>query len=353
MSEVLRENLGTTPVRPGFGFDTVALEAWLTANVAGYHGPLQVAQFQGGQSNPTYKLVTPEKAYVLRRKPPGILLKGAHAVEREVRVLTGLEKSNFPVPQVHALCTDDAVIGTWFYVMDMVEGRIFWDAALPGLPNGERAVIFDAMNATMAQLHMTDYAAAGLADFGRPGNFFERQIGRWSDQYRGDADAGRDVNMDRLVKWLPQNIPAVSETSIAHGDFRIDNLIFHPTEPRVIAVLDWELSTLGDPLSDFAYNAMMYHMPPDIVAGLQGQDVAALGIPSEAEYIAAYCRRTGRSGIPDYGFYIAFNFFRFAAILHGIKGRLIRGTAASAQAIQKAAAFPVLAEIAWWHAEAR
>jgi aminoglycoside phosphotransferase (APT) family kinase protein len=352
MSEDRANGINTTPVRAGFAFDTAALESWLTANVTGYCGPARVEQFKGGQSNPTYTLITSAKTYVLRRKPPGQLLKGAHAVEREARVLTALGKTGFPVPQVHALCTDESVIGTWFYVMDMVEGRIFWDAALPGMTCAERTAIFGAMNAIIAQLHKIDHEAAGLADYGGVGNYFARQIARWSAQYCADADAGSDANMDRLVEWLPANIPPYAGTCIVHGDFRIDNLIFHPVKPRVIAVLDWELSTLGDPLSDFAYHAMMYHMPPDIVAGLLGQDFAALGIPSEAEYIAAYCRRTGRDGIPGYPFYIAFNFFRLAAILHGIKGRIFRGTAASAQAAQKASAFPVLAEIAWRHARA-
>jgi aminoglycoside phosphotransferase (APT) family kinase protein len=342
------DNLGTVPVREGYAFDEVALAGWMRENVAGFEGPLSVEQFKGGQSNPTYKLATPGKAYVLRRKPPGQLLKGAHAVEREAKVLAGLEKAHFPVAHVHGLCTDDAVIGTWFYVMDMVEGRIFWDATVPNVSNAERAAIFDAMNATMAQLHMVDYEAVGLSDYGRPGNFFERQIGRWSQQYLADEDAGRDPNMDRLIDWLKANIPAGDDaTSITHGDFRIDNMIFHPTEPRVLAVLDWELSTLGHPGADFAYNAMMYRMPPHIVAGLGGADIAALGIPSEEDYVAAYCRRTGRDSMPGYDFYIAFNFFRLAAIFHGIKGRVLRGTASSAQARERVKVLPELIELAW------
>ncbi len=347
MSSVVDDNLGTTAVREGFAFDEAALDRWMSANVAGYSGPLSVEQFKGGQSNPTYKLVTPGHAYVLRRKPPGQLLKGAHAIEREAVVLTALEKADFPVAHVYGICTDETVIGTWFYVMDMVEGRIFWDAILPGMDKAERAAIYDAMNATIAQLHMVDYAAVGLADYGRPGNYFARQIGRWSKQYLEDTDAGRDPNMDRLIEWLTANVPEGDETSLTHGDFRIDNMIFHPTEPRVLAVLDWELSTLGHPLADFAYNAMAYHMPPHIVAGLAGADIEALGIPAEPDYIAAYCRRTGRDGIADYGFYRTFVFFRLAAIFHGIKGRTIRGTASSAQAHQRAAIFPELAELAW------
>ncbi|MBO9375439.1 phosphotransferase [Sphingomonas histidinilytica] len=341
------ENSGTTPVRAGFAFDEASLARWMADHVPGFAGPLTVEQFRGGQSNPTYKLVTPGRSYVLRRKPSGQLLKGAHAVEREAKVLTGLEKAGFPVAHVHALCTDDAVIGTWFYIMDMVEGRVFWDATLPGIAAADRPAYYDAMNATIAALHQVDYAAVGLADYGRPGNYFERQIGRWSQQYLDDADAGRDPDMDRVIDWLRANIPPGDETAIVHGDFRIDNMIFHPSEPRVLAVLDWELSTLGHPLADFAYHAMMYHMPPHIVAGLAGADLKALNIPDEESYIAAYCARTGRVSIPNYRFYTAFNFFRMAAIFHGIKGRVIRGTAASAQAAQRAKMFPELARIAW------
>lgn len=347
MSASADANLGVTPVREGFGFDEVALDRWMTAHVAGYAGPLTVEQFRGGQSNPTYRLTTPNQRYVLRRKPPGQLLKGAHAIEREAEVLTGLAKAGFPVAAIYGVCTDDAVIGTWFYVMELVEGRIFWDADLPEVSTEDRPAYFDAMNATIAQLHGIDPEAVGLGEYGRPGNYFARQISRWSRQYLEDVDAGRNDDMDRLVEWLPANIPPGEETAIVHGDFRIDNMIFHPTEPRILAVLDWELSTLGHPLADFAYHAMMYRMPPEIVAGLGAVDLKALNIPSEADYVAAYCRRTGREGIPNYSFYLAFNFFRLAAILHGIKGRVVRGTAASAQAEQRAAAFPQLARIAW------
>ena len=345
-------NTGTTAVREGFAFDEAALAAWMADHVDGFAGPMRVEQFKGGQSNPTYKLVVPDKSYVLRRRPPGELLKGAHAIDREAKVLTGLEKAGFPVAHVHGLCTDDSVIGTWFYVMDMVEGRIFWDATVPGVSNSERRAIFDAMNSTMSQLHTIDYQSVGLGDYGRPGNYFERQIARWSKQYRDDEDAGRDVNMDRLIEWLQAHIPAGDDTtSVIHGDFRIDNMIFHPTEPKVLAVLDWELSTLGHPGADFAYNAMMYRMPPHIVAGLGGADIASLGIPSEAEYVAAYCERTGRTSMPGYGFYMAFNFFRLAAIFHGIKGRVIRGTASSAQARERVAVLPELMALAWEQAQ--
>lgn len=347
MSAATQEaNAGTTPVREGYSFDEAALSRWMEANVEGFAGPLAVEQFKGGQSNPTYKLVTPTRTYVLRRKPPGPVLKGAHAVEREAKVLSALGSVGFPVAHVYGLCTDESVIGSWFYVMEMVEGRIFWEATFPEVPAAERPAYIDAMNATIAQLHSIDHEAVGLGDYGKPGNYFARQVGRWSRQYLEDELAGRDPNMDALVEWLPTAIPEGDETSVVHGDFRCDNMIFHPTEPRVIAVLDWELSTLGHPLADFAYHAMMYHMPPHIVAGLVGADLEALNIPSEADYVAAYCRRTGRETIPSWDFYMAFNFFRLAAIFHGIKGRYLRGTAASAHAKDRAEAFPVLAKLA-------
>lgn len=339
-------NAGTTSVREGFAFDEAALARWMREHVDGFAGPLRLEQFKGGQSNPTYKLVTPNRAYVLRRKPPGELVKGAHAVEREAKVIAALASAGFPVARVFGLCTDDSVIGSWFYVMEMVEGRIFWDATFPGVDRGHRAACFDAMNAAIAQLHGLDPEAVGLGDFGRPGNYFARQISRWSRQYLEDPDAGRDPGMDRLIEWLLANIPAGDETALVHGDFRCDNMIFHPTEPRILAVLDWELSTLGHPLADFAYHAMMYRMPPHIVAGLGGAPIEALGIPSEAEYVQSYCRRTGRESIPAYDFYIAFNFFRLAAIFHGIKGRVIRGTAASSHARERADALPTLIELA-------
>jgi len=351
MSKSLEAGGITTAVREGFSFDVAALDAWMRAHVADYAGPLAVEQFSGGQSNPTYKLVTAAKKYVLRRKPPGQLLKGAHAVEREAKVLQGLGVAGFPVPQVFGLCTDDAVIGTWFYVMEMVEGRIFWDATFPDVAKADRSFYFDAMNATLARLHDVDYQAIGLAEYGRPGNYFDRQIARWSKQYVDDAEAGRDPHMDWLVEWLPANVPPGDETSLVHGDFRCDNIIFHPTEPKVLAVLDWELSTLGHPSADFAYHAMMYRMPPHIVAGLAGADLAQLGIPTEQDYLAAYCKRRGLHAMPGYAFYIAFNFFRLAAIFHGIKGRVIRGTAASAHAKDRAAEFPTLAKLAYLSAD--
>jgi aminoglycoside phosphotransferase (APT) family kinase protein len=347
MTDVVAANTGTTAVREGYAIDEAGLTAWFQANVEDFAGPLSVEQFKGGQSNPTYKVVTPSRSYVLRRKPPGELVKGAHAVEREAKVISALHAVGFPVPKVYGLCTDNAVIGTWFYVMEMVEGRIFWDATVPGVSKEERAALYDAMNATIAQLHSYDPQEIGLGDYGKPGNYFARQVARWARQYREDEAAGRDPDMDAVIAWLEANMPEDDgASSVIHGDFRIDNMIFHPTEPRVIAVLDWELSTLGHPGADFAYHAMMYHMPPHIVAGLAGADVAALGIPGEDEYVAAYCRRTGRKDMPGYRYYMAFNFFRLAAIFHGIKGRVIRGTAANAQARERAEVFPELARLA-------
>lgn len=351
MTSLASANQGTTPVREGYSFDIASLDRWMRENTPDYSGPLVVEQFRGGQSNPTYKLTTPDRSYVLRRKPNGQIVKGAHAIEREARVMGALREQGFPVPHIHGLCADDAVIGSWFYVMDMVEGRIFWDASMSDLDVTERPAYFDAMNATIAALHSINPHAVGLSDYGRSGNYFARQISRWSKQYLEDEVAGRDSNMDRLIEWLPNHIPAGEGISIVHGDFRCDNMIFHPTEPRVLAVLDWELSTIGHPGADFAYHAMMYRMPPHIVAGLVGVDLDALGIPTEADYLKAYCRRRGMEAMPGYDFYVAFNFFRLAAIFHGIKGRVLRGNASSAQAQERVAVLPELFALAWEQAE--
>jgi aminoglycoside phosphotransferase (APT) family kinase protein len=338
------QNRGTGDVREAHRFDVASLARWMEANVEGFAGPLDVEQFKGGQSNPTYKLITPGRAYVLRRKPPGKLLPGAHAVDREYRVISALGGQGFPVARTYGLCLDEAVIGTQFYVMEMVEGRIFWDPTFAEIRREDRPLYFDAMNATIAQLHLIDPDAAGLGDYGKPGNYFARQIARWSQQYQSDTEAGRVAAMDRLVEWLPANIPPDEpQARVIHGDFRCDNMIFHPTEPRVLAVLDWELSTLGHPLADFSYHLMMYRMPD----ALGSADLAALNLPGEAEYIAAYCRRTGRDFIPDIDFYMAFNLFRLAGIVHGIKGRIVRGTAASAHAADMAKRLEPLAELAW------
>lgn len=345
------QNIGTTPVRTEHRFDQGALERWLQDNVEDYRGELRVRQFKGGQSNPTYELQTPGRSYVLRRKPPGQLLKGAHAVEREYRILAALGSAGFPVAKIYGLCTDKQVIGTEFYVMEFVAGRVIWDATFAEVPSSSRRDYFDAMNATLAQLHSLDYGALGLSDFGKPGNYFARQISRWSKQYLEDDAAGRVDDLDRLIEWLPAHVPLEDTSSIVHGDFRCDNMIFHPTEPKVLAVLDWELSTLGHPLADFAYHAMMYRLPPGVISGLAGADLQALGIPTEADYVAAYCRRTGRDGIEGYDFYIAFNLFRLASIMHGIRGRVLRGTAASSHAQQMAASVEFYARLAWEQVE--
>ena len=322
------------------------LSAWLAAHVPSFAGPLKVEQFSGGQSNPTFRLTTPGMRYVLRRQPGGPLLKGAHAVDREARVIQALAGSAVPVPKVHALCTDDSVIGSWFYVMELVEGRIFWDGGLPDVPQSERATYHGAMGATMAALHMLDPVALGLGDFGRCSGYFERQLTNWTKRYRSDEAAGRSADLDAVVEWLEARIPPDEPTRLVHGDYRIDNLIFHPRERSVVAVLDWELATLGDPIVDFAYNLLMHRVPSAVPWGLAGRNLKALGLPDEAAYVAAYCARTGREGIDGLDRYIVLNLFRVAAIIHGIKGRLIRGTAASAEAGRMVAHLDLLAQTA-------
>jgi aminoglycoside phosphotransferase (APT) family kinase protein len=341
---------GTSDVREAHRFDEGALDSWMRANVRDYAGPLEVRQFKGGQSNPTYKLITPGRSYVMRRKPPGMLLKSAHAVDREYRVITALFAQGFPVAETFGLCTDESVIGTWFYIMDCVEGRVIWDGTFPDVPTAERRAYFEAMNQTMAHLHSIDPVAAGLADFGKPGNYFLRQIGRWSKQYLEDEAAGRVPEMDLLVDWLPANIPPGDETAIVHGDYRCDNMIFHPTEPKVLAVLDWELSTLGHPLADFSYHLMMYRMPPTGTVGLTQVNLGEMNIPTEQDYIEMYCRRVGRDPADvtaNMDFYIAYNMFRLAAIVHGIRGRVVRGTASSEHAKAMSETVEPLAKLAW------
>jgi len=339
---------GTMPVREGSAFDEVRLQRWLEENVADFAGPLAVEQFRGGQSNPTFKLVTPKRSYVMRRKPPGVTVPGAHAVDREARVMTALSRAGYPVARVYGLCADDDVLGSWFYVMEHVEGRIEWDSTLPGSTPALRAAHYDAMNGAIAALHRIVPNEIGLGDFGKHGNYFERQIARWARQYLADPDAGRDEAMDRLIERLPSRILPDEAPRIVHGDFRCDNLIFDPRAPRVRAVLDWELSTLGHPLADFAYHAMVYRLPADIISGLAGADLAGLGIPAEREYLDSYCERVGREPLaePDWAFCIAFNLFRLAAIYHGIKGRMIRGNAASLHAQTRANNFPLLTRMA-------
>ena len=346
-------NTGTSDVSDRLRFDEAALARWLEGHVEGFRGPLKVSQFKGGQSNPTYRLDSADRSYVLRRKPPGKLLPGAHAVEREYRVISALGTAGFPVPRVYGVCEDEAVIGTPFYVMDLVDGRIVWEAHFPGLNREDRAAHFDAMNATIARLHGFDPSTIGLGDYGRAAGFVERQVGRWSKQYLADTEAGRVPAMDRLVDWLGKHLPPDSgESRVAHGDFRCDNMIFAPSEPEVAAVLDWELSTLGDPAADFTYHLLMYRMPATLFSGLAGMDLDALGIPSEQDYVTAYCRRTGRDGLANVDYLVVFCLFRLAAIIHGIKGRLVRGNASSAHAAQMVERLEPLAELAMAQAEA-
>jgi aminoglycoside phosphotransferase (APT) family kinase protein len=344
-------NSGTKPVDERHQIDEGKLEAWLKANVEGYEGPLEVRQFKGGQSNPTYQLVTPNKRYVLRRKPPGKLLPSAHAVDREFKVISALGKTGFPVAKAYALCTDDDVIGTMFYVMGNVEGRILWDGTLPDYQPAERRAIYQAKLETLAALHNTDYEAIGLGDFGKPGNYFTRQIDRWTKQYKASETSDIDT-MNRLMEWLPSTTPDDDRTSIVHGDYRLDNMILHPTEPKVIAVLDWELSTLGNPLADFSYLLMNWVMPSDQRGGLSNiEDLPAYGIPTVQEYVDEYCRLTGRDELPQLDWYFSYNLFRLAGICQGIVGRVRDGTAASSHAALMEARVPLLAGAAWGFAQ--
>lgn len=342
---------GTDVVRDQHRFDEARLAQWMAETVPGFAGPLTVQQFKGGQSNPTYKLITPAKNYVLRRKPPGQLLASAHAVDREYKVITALGQTDVPVAKTWGLCTDDSVIGTWFYVMDCVEGRVIWGPTFPDVPREQRPKYFEAMVDTLAKLHNADFKAIGLGDFGKTDGYMARQIHRWSKQYLEDPVAGKYDEMDKLSEWLPRTVPESTGVSVVHGDYRCDNMIFHPSEPRVLAILDWELSTLGDPMADFTYHLMMYHMPSAMTSGIADQDFAALNIPVESEYVAWYAARTGRPAqIPHLHWYLAYNMFRLAAICHGIQGRVVKGTAASTHAKNMGAAVPVLAQFAWGQA---
>ena len=348
--------VGTRAVSSQHAFDMDALARYLQAHLEGFEGPLTAEIFKGGQSNPTYKLITPGKSYVMRAKPGPVakLLPSAHAVEREFKVMTGLQGTDVPVAKMYCLCEDESVIGRAFYVMEFVEGRVLWDQSLPGMTPVQRGEIYGEMNRVISALHKVKFADRGLADYGKPGNYFERQIGRWSKQYA--ASITKPIpEMDSLMAWLPANIPATGRNenmvSIVHGDFRLDNLMFHPTEPRVLAVLDWELSTLGHPLADFSYHCMAWHIPPGAFRGIGGLDIASLGIPLESDYIGLYCERTGiatpEALAADWDFYLAYNLFRLAAILQGIAKRVEAGTASSAQAVSSAAGAPVLAKMAW------
>lgn len=315
-------------------------------HIDGLDGPIEVRQFEGGQSNPTFLLTSGRRKYVMRKKPPGKLLASAHQVDREYRVMTALWETDVPVPRTRALCEDDSVIGTAFYIMDHVEGRIFVDPQLPELTPEERSGIYDSMNDALAKLHNVDYKSVGLEDFGRPGNYFERQVNRWIKQYRG-AQTDEIPEMERLIEYMPENIPDEPTTSIAHGDYRLGNLITHPTEPRIVAVLDWELCTIGHPLADLAYNCMGYHLMSPTQGGLVDVDFEKTGIPSEEEYVARYCERTGREGIEDWDYYVAFAIFRLASIAQGVYKRHLDGIASSAKAGDYGNTCKLLAENAW------
>ncbi len=341
---------GLKPVEPRHRFDEAALDRWMQANVEGYVGPLSVMQFKGGQSNPTYRLETPNCAYVLRRKPSGPLLPSAHAVEREFRLIGALYGTAVPVAKPYARCTDQEVIGAVFYIMEAVEGPIYWDGALPGLDPKWRRGVYESEIATLARLHTVDVEAVGLADYGRPGNYFARQVERWTKQYRA-SETDKIAEADLLMDWLTRTVPAQTRVSIVHGDYRLDNIVFHADRPAVAAVLDWELSTLGDPLADFSYLLMSWVMPPDGRSGLAGLDLAELGIPSLDEAAALYCAMTGRDAIPDLNWYFAYNLFRLVGILQGIAGRVRDGTAASPHAAQMAVRTPALAKAAWTFAQ--
>jgi aminoglycoside phosphotransferase (APT) family kinase protein len=342
----------TRPVAPQHAFDVARLVGWMKHTLGHLDGNVEVVQFKGGQSNPTYLVTAGRDRFVLRRKPPGKLLPSAHAIDREFRVLRALADTDVPVARALGLCEDEAVIGTAFYLMEYVAGRVFWKPELSELEKAERGRIHDEANRVIAALHSVDPLAVGLGDYGKTGQYIARQVARWSKQYQASVTEPIAA-MDRLMEWLPANVPAADETRIVHGDYRIDNLIFHATEPNVLAVLDWELSTLGHPLADFAYHCMIWRISPDLFRGLGGLDLAALGVPTEAEYVAAYCRRTGRDGIAerDWEYYIAYNMFRIAAILQGVYARALQGNASSADAYKTGRQIRPLAELAWQQVE--
>lgn len=347
---------GTMPIGTAHRIDLAALDAWLAGHLDGYAGPLTIEQFRGGQSNPTYRLVTPAHRYVLRAKPaPAVkLLPSAHAIDREYRVMSALAETDVPVPRMLAFCEDESVIGRAFYVMSCVEGRVLWNPSLPGMTPADRAAHYDEVNRVIAALHTLDPQALGLGDYGKPGNYFARQIARWSKQYAATETEPIEA-MHRLIDWLPQHIPAgdagQERSAIVHGDFRLDNLIFAPDAPRVLAVLDWELSTLGNPLADFAYHCMTWHNEPGQFRGIAGLDLAALGIPDERRTIARYIERTGFTIEGDWHFYLAYNMFRIAAILQGIMKRVADGTASSARALDAGRQARPMAELAWHYAQ--
>ena len=342
----------TIEVREAHRFDEARLGEWLAANLDGFRPPARIRQFAGGQSNPTYLIETATNSYVLRRKPPGVTLPSAHAVEREFRVMAALGRAGFPVPAMLALCEDTGVIGTPFYLMEHVKGRVLWDPALPYVPLPERRAYHEAMIRTLARLHSLDVSRLGLSDFGKPGNYFGRQIARWSRQYQSDAEAGRVPDMDALVVWLPDHMPAGEEAAVVHGDYRLDNVMFALGGPRVAAVIDWELSTVGHPLADFTNLLLMYKFPQALMKSLVGLEPEVISVPTEAEAVTIYCAAAGRAPLGALDVYHAYNLFRFAAICHGIRGRMLRGNAVSAVAERYARHVEPLAALAVAHARA-
>jgi aminoglycoside phosphotransferase (APT) family kinase protein len=343
------EFMGTKPVAERQKVDLGALSDYMHKHVDGFTGDLQIEQFKGGQSNPTFMLTAGSQRYVLRTKPaPAAKLRpSAHAIEREFRVMDALSKAGFPAARQYALCEDEAVIGRAFYIMEFMDGRVLWDQSMPNMSNTERAAHYDEMNRVIAQLHTIDYKAIGLETYGKPGNYFGRQIDRWTRQYKA-SETEHIPAMEHLIEWLPQHIPAGEQTTIVHGDYRLDNMIFHPTEPRILAVLDWELSTLGHPLADFSYHCMSWHIVPGLFRGIAGLDLKSLGIPTEEDYLAKYSERTGIAiHKEDFRFYLAYNMFRMAGILQGIMKRYQDGTAASEQALKNGQAARPMAEMGW------
>jgi aminoglycoside phosphotransferase (APT) family kinase protein len=346
MSDADTSMVGTIAVAEKDRLDLDRLGAWMREHVEGYEGQLSYAKFAGGQSNPTYRLGTPGRSYVLRRKPFGPILPSAHAVDREYRVIAGLHPTGFPVPRPYGLCEDAEIIGSAFYVMEMVEGRTIWDGSMPDLSPADRTAHYHEIVDTLARLHETDHVAAGLGEYGKPGNYFERQVARWTKQYRA-AETERMESVERLIEWLPRTVPEQTRTSIVHGDYRVDNMIFASGSPRVIAVLDWELSTLGDPLADFSYFLMSWVTQPEGRSGVMGLTGPETGIPTIEEMTGRYCAATGRDGVPDLNWYFAYNLFRLTGIVQGIKKRIELGTASSAQAERSVARIDALAEAAW------
>lgn len=345
---------GTREIALEHQFPLENLSAWLTNNLVGYnnHQPIDIKQFKGGQSNPTFLLSQKDKQFVMRRKPPGILLPSAHAIDREYKVIQALHKVGFPVAEPLGYCTDTSIIGSEFYLMDYVQGRLFWDPRLPELNNAERLALYEEMNRVIALMHGLDPTEIGLADYGKPGAYVSRQIERWTKQYKA-SETETIPAMDNLIAWLPKNIPDGDDTRLVHGDFRLDNMIFHPSKAEVIAVLDWELSTLGHPLADFAYHVMVWRLAPGLFRGLDGTDLKSLSIPNENDYVKMYCNRLGIPEISknDWEFYIVFNMFRLVGILQGVLARALQGNASSDQAMAAGKRARPLAELAWQQVE--